>query len=107
VFLFFYILSVTTTLLDKMNKKIYSTDLTDKQWQVIEKLVNGKVRKRKHSLRSILDAMLRDFTCLKAGRSLSPSLGLIDSRSVKTSRNGGMERGMEEKRKSKAVNSIS
>jgi putative transposase len=126
-----------------MHKKRYSTDLTDKQWQVIEKLVNGKFRRRKHSLRSILDAifylvktgcqwrmfpsdfapwntvyyyyrkwkrndlieelheMLRDFTRLKAGRSVSPSLGLIDSRSVKTSRNGGIERGIDGGKKTK------
>ena len=126
-----------------MLKKIYSTDLTDKQWQVIEKLVTGKVRKRKHSLRSILNGifylvktgcqwrmlpsdfapwntvyyyyrkwkyeglieelheMLRDFTRRKAGRSLSPSLGLIDSRSVKTSRNGGPERGIDGGKKTK------
>jgi putative transposase len=117
-----------------MNKKAYSTDLIDKQWQVIEKVVNVKVRKRKHSLCSISDAifylvktgcqsrmlpshfapwntvyhyyrkwkgnglteelheMLRDLIRLKAGRSVCPSLELIDSRSVKTSRNGGLER---------------
>jgi len=126
-----------------MHKKIYSPDLTDKQWQVIEKLVNGKVRRRKHSLRSILNGifylvktgcqwrmlpsnfapwntvyyyyrkwkheglieelheMLRDFTRGKADRSVSPSLGLIDSRSVKTSRNGGLERGIDGGKKTK------
>lgn len=126
-----------------MDKKTYSTDLTDKQWQVIEKLIAGKVRKRKHSLRSILNGifylvktgcqwrmlpssfaswntvyyyyrkwkytglieelheMLRDFTRLKAGRQVSPSLGLIDSRSVKTSRNGGLERGIDGGKKTK------
>jgi putative transposase len=120
-----------------MNKKIYSTDLTDKQWQVIEKPVIGKVRRRKHSLRSILNGifhlvktdcqwrmlpsgfaprntvyyycrkwknnglieelheMLRDFTRRKAGCSLNSGPGLIDSRSVKTSRNGGSERGLD------------
>lgn len=30
----------------------YCTDLTDKQWQVIENLLDGKERKHKHSLRS-------------------------------------------------------
>jgi putative transposase len=39
--------------------------------------------------------MLRDFTRKKAGRQVSPGLGLIDSRSVKTSRNGGLERGID------------
>lgn len=126
-----------------MNKKTYSTDLTDKQWQVIENLVNGKVRKRKHSLRSILNGifylvktgcqwrmlpsdfapwntvyyyyrkwksnglieelheMLRDLTRKKSGRQVSPSLGLIDSRSIKTSRNGGLERGIDGGKKTK------
>ena len=31
----------------------YYTDLTDKQWQVIENLLDAKDRKRKHSFRSI------------------------------------------------------
>ena len=33
-----------------MYKTYYPTSLTDKQWQVIEKIVNIKKRKRKHSL---------------------------------------------------------
>lgn len=120
-----------------MDKKHYSTDLTDKQRQVIEKTVNGQVRRRKHSLRTILDGifylvktscqwrmlpsdfapwntvyyyyrkwkqnglteelheMLRDFTRKKFDKRVSPSLGLIGSRSVKTSRNGGLERGID------------
>ena len=36
----------------------YSTNLTDKQWQVIEKIVNPRERKRKHSLRNIMNAIL-------------------------------------------------
>lgn len=36
----------------------YSTNLTDKQWQVIEKIINPQVRKRKHSLRNIMNAIL-------------------------------------------------
>ena len=36
----------------------YSTDLTDKQWQVIEKIINTQERKRKHSLRNIMNAIL-------------------------------------------------
>ncbi|MDR2407844.1 MAG: IS5 family transposase, partial [Bacteroidales bacterium] len=126
-----------------MVKVPYPTDLTDQQWQVIEKIVDGQARKRKHSLRSILDAifyvvktgcqwrmlpsdyaprntvyyyyrkwkftglieelheMLRSFIRKKAGRNESPSLGLIDSRSVKTSRNGGLERGIDGGKKTK------
>lgn len=36
---------------------MYLTDLTDNRWQVIEKLVIGKIRKRKHSPRSILNGI--------------------------------------------------
>ena len=38
--------------------KQYSTNLTDKQWQVIEKIINLQERKRKHSLRNIMNAIL-------------------------------------------------
>jgi putative transposase len=38
--------------------------LTDNQWQVIEKLVTGKVRGLKHSLRSILNEI---FYLVKIG----------------------------------------
>ena len=106
---------------------MYSTNLTDNQWQVIEKIINAQERKRKHSLRGIMDAILyiiktgcqwrmlpKDFAPWQtvyyyfrkwkfegviedimdtlhalsrkaAGREESPSLGIIDSRSVKTS----------------------
>jgi putative transposase len=48
-----------------------------------------------------LHEMPRNFICQKSGRSLSPSLGLIDSRSVKTSPNGGLERGIDGGKKTK------
>lgn len=35
----------------------YCTDLTDKEWRVIENLLDGKERKRKHSLRSIFNGI--------------------------------------------------
>ncbi|MBO5798995.1 MAG: transposase [Paludibacteraceae bacterium] len=38
----------------------YSTDLTDNQWQVIEKFLDVQVRKRKYPLRSIVDAIIAD-----------------------------------------------
>lgn len=38
--------------------KMYSTNLTDNQWQVIEKIINAQERKRKHPLRGIMDAIL-------------------------------------------------
>ena len=36
----------------------YSTNLTDKQWQVIEKIIHPQERQRKHPLREIMDAIL-------------------------------------------------
>ena len=36
----------------------YSTNITDKQWQVIEKVINPQERTRKHSLRDIKNAIL-------------------------------------------------
>ena len=35
----------------------YSTDLTDNQTQVIEKFLDVQVRKRKHPLRNIVNAI--------------------------------------------------
>lgn len=36
----------------------YSTNLADKQWQVIEKITNAQERARKYSLRNILNASI-------------------------------------------------
>jgi putative transposase len=36
----------------------YPTNLTDKQWQVIKNRVGSKERKRKHSLREMINAMM-------------------------------------------------
>ncbi len=105
----------------------YPTNLTDKQWQVIKNIVETKERKRKHSLREMINAMmyitktgcqwrmlpkefapwqtvyfyfrkwkfeglfeelmhhLPDVVRKASGRATSPSVGLIDSRSVCTS----------------------
>ena len=105
--------------------QVYPTDLTDNQWSNIEKLFD--TRKRKHSLRVIMNALLyitksgiqwrmlpkeypkwqlvyyyfrkwtaeglieqmheilRSLCRIQSGRQASPSLGLIDSQSVKTS----------------------
>jgi putative transposase len=105
--------------------QIYPTDLTDSQWSKIEKLFD--IRKRKHSLMEVVNALfyitksgiqwrmlpkeypkwqlvyyyfrkwtgeglieemhalLYSICRQQAGRELSPSLGLIDSQSVKTS----------------------
>ena len=40
-----------------MSKLHCPTDLADKRWQVIEKIIEQQVRKLKHSLRSILNAV--------------------------------------------------
>jgi transposase len=47
-----------------MYKTNCPTNLTDKQWQVIEKILDGKKRKRKHALRDIMKAI---FYLLKTG----------------------------------------
>jgi putative transposase len=47
-----------------MHKTNYPTNLTDKQWRVIENILNGKDRKRQHSLREIFDAV---FYLLQTG----------------------------------------
>jgi putative transposase len=105
----------------------YPTNLTDKQWQVIKNKVETRQRKRKKSLREIINAImyltktgcqwrmlpkdfgpwqtvysyfrkwkfeglfeelmhyLREAVRKQCGRNVSPSVGLIDSRSVRTS----------------------
>lgn len=123
--------------------KLHSTNLTDKQWQFVEKIVNEQERKRKHSLRNIADGI---FYLLKTGcqwrmlpsnfapwqvvyyyfrkwqemgiieelldaihskvrkllgRAESPSMGIIDSRSVKTSHHVDSERGIDGNKKIK------
>jgi putative transposase len=40
-----------------MDKTTYPTNLTEKQWQVMENILDSKKRKRKHSLREIFDAI--------------------------------------------------
>lgn len=36
----------------------YPTNLTDKQWKVIKNIVEIKKRKRKHSIRNMINAMM-------------------------------------------------
>jgi len=121
----------------------YSTNLTDKQWQVIEKIINPQERQRKHPLREIMNAILyinrtgcqwrmlpSDFAPWQTvyyyfrkwklegviedimytihslvrsiiGQEESPSMGIIDSRSVKTSHHVDLDRGIDGNKKVK------
>ena len=121
----------------------YPTDLTEKQWQVIKKILEPQERKRKHPLREIMNAILyinktgcqwrmlpSDFAPWQtvyyyfrkwkfegvfeevmdilhslirkqSGREESPSLGIIDSRSVKTSHHIDSDRGINGNKKIK------
>lgn len=40
-----------------MNRRAYQTDLTDAQWEVVKPLLPNADRKRKHSLREIMNAL--------------------------------------------------
>ena len=40
-----------------MNRRAYQTDLTDAQWRVVKPLLPNADRKRKHSLREIINAL--------------------------------------------------
>ena len=121
----------------------YPTDLTEKQWQVIKKILEPQGRKRKHSLRGIMNAILyinrtgcqwrmlptdfapwqtvyyyfrkwkfegvfeevmdtlRSLIRKQAGRQESPSLGIMDSRSVRTSHHVDSDRGIDGNKKIK------
>ena len=40
-----------------MNRRAYPTDLTDSEWELIKPLLPAAERKRKHSLREVLNAL--------------------------------------------------
>lgn len=121
----------------------YSTNLTDKQWQVTENILDPQHRKRKYPLREIMNAILylvktgcqwrmlpKDFppyntvfyyfnkwklegvfeelmdtlhvmVRIQMGRRDTPSLGIIDSRSVKSSHHVDTDRGIDGNKKIK------
>lgn len=115
----------------------YPTNLADYQWQVIEKIVEPQKRKRKHTLRSIMNTIFhlnktgcqwrmlpKDFPPHDTvfyyfnkwkwsgviedildqlhklartlnGKDASPSLGIIDSRSLKTGHHTDKDKGID------------
>lgn len=115
---------------------MYSTDLTDSQWEVMEDILDDQ-RKRKYSLREIINGILylnktgcqwrllpneyppyrscfyyfrkwiregiwqkinkglNELFRVKNGRNSSPSIGIIDSQSVKSSEWGVPEKGVD------------
>ena len=121
----------------------YPTNLTDKQWQVTEKILDPQHRKRKYSLRDIMDVIMyivktgcqwrmlpRDFPPYNTvfyyfnkwklegvfeelvdtlhviirrlmGREDTPSVGIIDSRSIKSSHHVAHDRGIDGNKKIK------
>ena len=125
-----------------MNKE-YPTNLTEKQWQILEKIVDPTNRKRKNPLREIMNAILyliktgcqwrmlpkdfpphdtvyyyfrkwknegvfedimdtlREKVRLSMGREETPSLGILDSRSVRTSHHVDSDRGIDGNKKIK------
>ena len=54
----------------------YPTNLTDKHWQVIQNIVENKERKRKHSLRKMINAMMYITKTGCQWRMLPTELGL-------------------------------
>lgn len=67
---------------------MYSTNITDNQWQVIEKNINVQERKKRHYLEGVVEDIietLHAISCKAAGREDGYSLWIIDSRSVRTS----------------------
>ncbi len=118
-------------------KKEYPTNLTDNQWQILQKILEPSTRKRKYSLRDIMNRILyvnktgcqwrmtpkdfpphsivfyyftkrkregvfedimdtlREKLRVALGREETPSIGIIDSRSVKTSQHVDKERGID------------
>lgn len=125
-----------------MNKE-YPTNLAEKQWQILEKIVDPTNRKRKNPLREIMNAILyliktgcqwrmlpkdfpphdtvyyyfrkwknegvfedimdtlREKVRLSMGREETPSLGILDSRSVRTSHHVDSDRGIDGNKKIK------
>ena len=121
----------------------YPTNLTDKQWQVTENILDPQHRKRKYSLKDIMDAIMyivktgcqwrmlpRDFPPYNTvfyyfnkwklegvfeelvdtlhviirrlmGREDTPSVGIIDSRSIKSSHHVAHDRGIDGNKKIK------
>lgn len=78
-----------------MNRRAYQTDLTDTQWEVVKPLLPNADRKRKHSLREIINAL---FYHTRAGGSWRllphdfPPWGSVYGFFNKWSKDGTLER---------------
>lgn len=121
----------------------YPSNLTDNPWQILQKILEPTPRKRKYSLRNIMNSILyinktgcqwrmipkdfppynlvfyyftkwkregifedikdtlREKLCVALGREETPSIGIIDSRTVKTSQHVDRERGIDGNKKIK------
>lgn len=69
-------LNVTTKSQIKMSTLHYPTDLTDENWQVIEKIIEPQIRKRKHSFTLYINTI---FYIGKIGKQhiITETLGVV------------------------------